>query len=58
MHDKRDKRVPGTLLLNMLTMNEAQNLDRTLPIWAKIIDYWIIGIGTPRDCRKENFLLD
>lgn len=39
------QRVPGTLLLNILTMNEAQNLDRTLPIWAEIIDYWIIGIG-------------
>lgn len=28
----------------MLTKNEAANLKRTLPKWAKIIDYWIIGI--------------
>eukprot|EP00455_Lapot_gusevi_P045059 TRINITY_DN5725_c0_g3_i1.p1 TRINITY_DN5725_c0_g3~~TRINITY_DN5725_c0_g3_i1.p1 ORF type:complete len:518 (-),score=87.67 TRINITY_DN5725_c0_g3_i1:55-1608(-) len=37
-------RPPGTLLLNMLTKNEAAHLDRTLPKWAKIIDYWVIGI--------------
>ena len=28
----------------MLTKNEAEHLDRTLPQWAKIIDAWIIGI--------------
>lgn len=37
-------RPPGTLLLNMLIKNEAAHLDRTLPKWAKIIDYWIIGV--------------
>jgi len=38
------KRPPGTLLLNMLIKNEREHLDRTLPKWAKIIDYWIIGV--------------
>lgn len=37
-------RQPGTLLLNMLIKNERDHLDRTLPAWAKIIDYWIIGV--------------
>lgn len=37
-------RPPGTLLLNMLIKNEEQHLDRTLPKWAKVIDYWIIGV--------------
>ena len=37
-------RPPGTLLLNMLTKNEAVHLRRTLPKWAKVIDAWIIGI--------------
>jgi tetratricopeptide (TPR) repeat protein len=39
-----DPRPPGTLLLNMLIKNEAEHLERTLPRWAKIIDYWIIGV--------------
>lgn len=37
-------RAPGTLLLNMLIKDEAGHLDRVLPKWAKIIDYWIIGV--------------
>ena len=37
-------RPPGTLLLNMLTKNEAAHLNRTLPLWAPLIDYYIIGI--------------
>lgn len=35
---------PGKLLLNMLVKNEAEHLARTLPLWAQIIDYWIIGV--------------
>jgi len=37
-------RPPGTLLLNMLIKNEEDHLARTLPRWAKIIDYWVIGV--------------
>ena len=37
-------RPPGTLLLNILSKNEAEHFRRTLPVWAKIIDYWVIGI--------------
>jgi len=37
-------RPPGKLLLNMLVMNEAENLARTLPYWKDVIDYWIIGV--------------
>jgi hypothetical protein len=47
-------RRPGTLLLNMLTKNEREHLDRTLPAWAKIIDYWIIGLDeTNTDDSEE-----
>jgi hypothetical protein len=28
----------------MLIKNEAENLRRTLPKWAKIADYWIVGV--------------
>ena len=28
----------------MLIKDEEKHLDRTLPAWAKIIDYWIIGV--------------
>jgi len=42
-------RPPGRLLLNMLVRNEAENLARTLPKWAKIIDYWIIGVDEKND---------
>ncbi|KAJ1476105.1 hypothetical protein T484DRAFT_3126600 [Baffinella frigidus] len=52
----KDKRAAGTLLLNMLTMNEAQNLDRTLPVWAKIIDYWIIGIDRKNSDNSEEVI--
>lgn len=37
-------RPPGKLLLNMLIKNEEVHLERTLPKWAKIIDYWIVGV--------------
>jgi hypothetical protein len=37
-------RPPGTLLLNILSKNEAEHFRRTLPVWAQIIDYWVIGI--------------
>jgi hypothetical protein len=35
---------PGKLMVNMLVKNEAEHLERTLPLWAKIVDYWIIGV--------------
>jgi hypothetical protein len=28
----------------MLIKNERTHLDRTLPRWAKVIDYWVIGV--------------
>jgi hypothetical protein len=28
----------------MLIKDEAQHLRRTLPKWAKVIDYWIVGV--------------
>jgi acid phosphatase family membrane protein YuiD len=28
----------------MIIKNEAEHLRRTLPKWAKIIDYWLIGV--------------
>lgn len=37
-------RPSGTLLLNMLVKNEEVHLNRTLPLWAKMIDAWIIGV--------------
>ena len=38
------KRPPGTLLLNILAKNEEVHLRRTLPQWALLIDYWVIGV--------------
>ncbi len=35
----------GSLLLNMLIKNEEDHLRRSLPEWAKIVDYWIVGVG-------------
>jgi hypothetical protein len=54
----QEEEEPGTLLLNMLTKNEAEHLSRSLPKWAPLIDYWIIGIGACRpfgqcpNCRR------
>lgn len=46
-------RPPGTLLLNMLVMNEEEHLTRTLPHWAKVIDYWIIGVDEKNTDNSE-----
>jgi tetratricopeptide (TPR) repeat protein len=40
----------------MLTKNEAEHLDRTLPAWAKIIDYWIIGIDDANSDNSEEVI--
>lgn len=48
-HPRGTPRTPGKLLLNMLVRNEAENLARTLPNWAKVIDYWIIGVDVKND---------
>jgi hypothetical protein len=42
---QRKERQPGKLLLNMLIKDEASHLERSLPKWAPLIDYWIVGIG-------------
>ena len=42
---RRENRQPGKLLLNMLIKDEAEHLERSLPKWAPLIDYWIVGIG-------------
>lgn len=47
---------PGTLLLNMLIKNEAYHLDRSLPKWAPIIDYWIIGIDDKNTDNSEEII--
>lgn len=40
-----EQRPAGTLLLNMLVKNEADNLLRTLPEWSKLpIDCYVIGV--------------
>eukprot|EP00808_Paulinella_micropora_P021361 g66102.t1 len=50
------QRKPGKLLLNMLTKNEAEHLDRTLPKWKKIIDCWIIGIDDANTDNSEEII--
>jgi hypothetical protein len=52
----RHSRPPGTLLLNMLIKNEAGHLDRTLPKWAKIIDYWIVGVDDANTDNSEEVI--
>jgi hypothetical protein len=49
-------RPPGTLLLNMLIKNERAHLDRTLPRWAKVIDYWIIGVDDHNTDDSEEII--
>lgn len=50
------QRPPGTLLLNMLIKNEREHLDRTLPQWAKVIDYWIIGVDDANTDGSEDVI--
>jgi len=50
------KRPPGTLLLNMLIKNERDHLDRTLPKWANIIDYWIVGVDDHNTDDSEEII--
>ena len=47
---------PGTLLLNMLIKNEAYHLDRSLPKWAPLIDYWIIGVDDKNTDNSEEII--
>jgi hypothetical protein len=51
--DHPEFRPPGTFLLNMLVMNEEAHLTRTLPAWAKVIDYWIIGVDVKNTDNSE-----
>ena len=51
----RNYRQPGKLLLNMLIKDEAEHLERSLPKWAPLIDYWIVGIGRTCDFSNVNF---
>ena len=50
-------RPPGTLLLNMLTKNEAEHLNRTLPRWAAVVDYWVIGVDDANTDDSEAVIL-
>jgi hypothetical protein len=36
----------------MLIKNEAEHLSRSLPKWAPLIDYWIVGIGEPPSAKS------
>jgi len=47
---------PGTLLLNMLIKNEAFHLERSLPKWAPLIDYWIIGVDDKNTDNSEEII--
>ena len=38
----------------MLIKDEAEHLERSLPKWAPLIDYWIVGIGGLRFDRRES----
>jgi len=46
----------GTLLLNMLIKNEAEHLRRSLPKWAPLIDYWIIGVDDHNTDESEDVI--
>ena len=52
-----EPRPAGTLLLNMLTKNEAGHLNRTLPRWAAVIDYWVIGVDDANTDESEAVIL-
>jgi len=40
----------------MLIKNEEEHLDRTLPKWAKIIDYWVIGVDDNNTDRSPQII--
>mmetsp|Transcript_45406 Transcript_45406/g.106647 ORF Transcript_45406/g.106647 Transcript_45406/m.106647 type:complete len:580 (-) Transcript_45406:109-1848(-) len=46
----------GKLLLNMLIKNEAVHLDRSLPKWAPLIDYWIVGLDDHNTDNSEEII--
>ncbi|KAJ1478465.1 hypothetical protein T484DRAFT_1817448, partial [Baffinella frigidus] len=52
----QEQRQPGTLLLNMLIKNEAEHLSRSLPKWAPLIDYWIVGIDANNTDNSEEII--
>ena len=47
----------GSLLLNMLVKNEEEHLERSLPRWAALIDYWSATCDPPaRICHGRRTL--
>jgi len=56
LDDGMKRRPPGTLLLNMLIKNEAEHLERSLPKWAPLIDYWIVGIDSNNTDNSEEVI--
>jgi hypothetical protein len=50
-------RPAGSLLLNMLIKNEAEHLNRTLPAWARIVDYWVVGVDDGNTDDSEAVIL-
>jgi len=47
---------PGSLLLTMLIKNEAEHLEKSLPAWGKVADYWIIGVDDNNTDASEEVI--
>ncbi|KAJ3452515.1 lipopolysaccharide assembly protein b [Anaeramoeba flamelloides] len=40
----------------MLTRDESENLQRTLPLWKNVIDYWVIGVDVLNTDNSEEII--
>jgi hypothetical protein len=52
----RGQKEPGTFLLTMIVKNEAKRLDRSLPVWAPLIDAWVIGVDRNNTDNTEEVI--
>ena len=47
---------PGTFMLTMIVKNEARRLASSLPAWAPIVDFWVIGVDRNNTDDTENVI--
>ena len=52
----RGQQEPGTFMLTMIVKNEALRLETSLPAWAPIIDYWVIGVDRNNTDNTEDVI--
>jgi len=52
----KNKPADSTLMLVMVIKNEREHLERSLPKWAPLVDYWLIGVDDKNTDGSEEVI--